>query len=681
MHNPFDDTKASYFSPDQILDLWVDPEPGVQLLHHFHPTGSMPMYIRGGKGCGKTHLMRRCSFEVQRKRMTMPLADEIRRSGYLGIWIPLNGLNTGRFSQDERASPLWQSLFECYVEFWFAQRMLETFGDAFEGTPVLSQSESAVVLRIVELFGRPPRGVARMDGLRQHLRDQQREVDTAVNTYAVSGELTVDEGVMSTPRGSLIFGIPKILGECFESLNAVRFVYLVDELENLTEAQQSYVATLVRHLEPPSTFRIGVRRYGERTHRTHSAAEENKPGAEFHHYDIDEEFRRERNGYENFARHLCAKRLLAKQVVRDDDLSAVAASLDAFFVDLPRTRLGDEEASLVRLDAEPKRRRHLVKLAQKLNLAPGVFLRGGTSRESTIQFVLRQVSEATHPLLEKFNVYRFYCAWSNGQGLVDAASGVRSDCADYINGTNGSQYAEAFEHFRDDMLAQLFRENKLAQRYLGFSTFVSMSDGLPRALLNILRYVYRWGSFNGESMFSPAAIAEASQVGGVAEASDWFFQECSVPGKDGLAMARGIGRLGNLLRLCRFADKPTEPSPLGFSVEFESLREEAQQVITMACARSLLIELPRGQRRRNDSGIDHKYRLNRMLAPHWDLPIRFKGTMALKPDEVNAIFDPAAEAEYRLVLRDYKSRLNAPNFGRRTRPDERQLSIPGVDGA
>ena len=56
--NPFNITKAVDFSDQEIHDYWIDiPESGgfQQLVK---PTSAMPMFILGGKGSGKTHLMR-----------------------------------------------------------------------------------------------------------------------------------------------------------------------------------------------------------------------------------------------------------------------------------------------------------------------------------------------------------------------------------------------------------------------------------------------------------------------------------------------------------------------------------------------------------------------------------------------------------------------------------------------
>ena len=55
--NPFDVTKAVDYSDGEIYDSWVDLDNGgfAQLVD---PTSSTPQFLLGGKGTGRTHLMR-----------------------------------------------------------------------------------------------------------------------------------------------------------------------------------------------------------------------------------------------------------------------------------------------------------------------------------------------------------------------------------------------------------------------------------------------------------------------------------------------------------------------------------------------------------------------------------------------------------------------------------------------
>src|SRR4051812_13874849 len=92
--NPFDITKAVNYTDKQIYDNWVDLANGgfTQLVNPRSPT---PQFLLGGKGTGRTHLMRWFSQPVQRLRYpkqpphVAPISD-----GYLGILLRASGLNS-----------------------------------------------------------------------------------------------------------------------------------------------------------------------------------------------------------------------------------------------------------------------------------------------------------------------------------------------------------------------------------------------------------------------------------------------------------------------------------------------------------------------------------------------------------------------------------------------------------
>src|ERR1700733_8717274 len=96
-NNPFDLARASDFTDSQIMKYWVDISEG-GLLHLLEPTSTTSKRILGGKGSGKTHLMRYCSSQVQVLRNLANPIEGIRAEGYLGIFLGANILDTGRFS-------------------------------------------------------------------------------------------------------------------------------------------------------------------------------------------------------------------------------------------------------------------------------------------------------------------------------------------------------------------------------------------------------------------------------------------------------------------------------------------------------------------------------------------------------------------------------------------------------
>jgi hypothetical protein len=272
-----------------------------------------------------------------------------------------------------------------------------------------------------------------------------------------------------------------------------------------------------------------------------------------------------------------------------------------------------------------------------------------------------------HPILEKVNIFRLYQEWRTSKDLKDDASKIAEQCRAFLNGDRAGDYASLVEKRKADLLAQLFRECDQPQRYLGFDTFVEMSEGLPRNLLVILKGIFSWATFNGEKPLSGGKMSVASQRQGTRDAADWFFDDARMPGDDGASIRAGVSRLATLFRDVRFSDKPSEKAVCTFSANLAECSSEARRIISVGEKWSLLIAVAGGQRDRNTMRVDEKYYINSMLAPKWDLPVSRGGALELNPREVNSIFDPTFAAAYDDVARDRVERMMAPFFSLRKR--------------
>jgi hypothetical protein len=194
-----------------------------------------------------------------------------------------------------------------------------------------------------------------------------------------------------------------------------------------------------------------------------------------------------------------------------------------------------------------------------------------------------------------------------------------------------------------------------------------MSEGLPRNLLVILKAIFSWSTFNGESPFSGGRITITSQRQGIRDAAEWFFDDARMPGDDGGSIRASIGRLATLFRDVRFADKPSEKSVCTFSANVGEASSETQRILSACEKWSLLISVAGGQRDRNTMRVDEKYYINSMLSPKWDLPVSRGGALEMSPREIEAVFDPPAPTAYDEVLRERVERMMAPFFGAKKR--------------
>jgi hypothetical protein len=662
--NPFNITKGDDFSDQEINDYWVDISSGDGFARLAKPTSPMPMLILGGKGSGKTHLMRYFSYPLQRIRYGQDLMAEIQKEKYIGIYLRCGGLNSARFRDKGQTDEMWTDIFAYYMELWLSQLTLKIVEDAITASSEMSEPEIvAELLGLIHLNGQT--APTRLSELGAMLRGLQRELDSAINNSAMTRTLSVH---IAVTRGDLIFGIPRIVSERVSWLRGCLYLYLIDEFENLSEPQQKYVNTLLRERKSPCSFKIGARLYGVRTYSTFSADEDNKEGSEFEVLRLDAMLR-ENKRYKEFSKRLVAKRLVefTRTMPEATAVRANLESLDKCFEELPKSRLSAAETAYVIQKYRERERPYFSVLRQHLEQGLKSGVAPGLHASRDIERILSLLSVPEFPLLEKLNIFLLYQDWSSKNDLIHTAEAIASECQQYIQGSvKKGRFERRLHHFKADLLAQLYRDTDQRQRYVGFSSFVEISSGLPRILLIVLKHIFAWATFNGEKPFQGTPISARSQEAGVLEASEWFYQDARMIGRDGQLVMDSINRLGTLFRRIRFSEKPSECSCATFSVDVSRCSEAARRVIGLAEQWSLLIDVGR-QRDRNTGQIDRKYQMNRMLAPRWDLAIYRRGVVALTPKEVNAVFDGEHVQEFDALADTRIARMRAPFFGQRAR--------------
>lgn len=665
--NPFDITKATDLGDDQINATWVDfrddrdDRDDGGFYHLADPTSPMPRFLLSGKGGGRTHLMRYFSGPLQLLR-AREAGRDVLDDGYLGIYYRCSGLNSGRFAGKGIDDETWAGVFAYYMDLVLAYECLRTATETLDDVAEVQSADTAIAAAIADAFDDyPAADTSSTAAIQATLRELLRELDLAVNNVWQSKELPR----IRIGRGRLPFVVPQAIDARLGG-RSITWLYLVDELENLTEDQQVYLNTLIREKQLPASFMVGSRLYGFRTRRTYSADEENKEGSEYDTFYLDRTYFKEHDRFKRFCQDLVARRLIKGEHVPDDREQVVKTFPEHFFR-YPDSRFHEAET---RFAVEAGRRPHLMTLASQLR-------RERAASRSHALAITTALAIDRYPLLEKLNVFLLYQEWSRGtDDLLEAAIGIQRECEQFVAGRPAGRYASAYKHRKADLLAHLLWQYRREQRYLGFDTFVRMASGYPRNLMVILKYIFRETIFSRERGLEPGGISEATQLEAAHDAAEWFFEDAKPMGAIGDDAQGGVRRLGDLLRSLRYADKPPEVSLTTFSVYMPELTERAQRSIKTAVQWSMLVEV-RGRRERNTGEMEERYQLSPMLAPRWDLPLVRRGDIGLSREEANAIFDPDQSERFDEVQRARLARVNVPfRAARSGASPPQQTSLP-----
>jgi hypothetical protein len=243
--NPFNVTKADDFSDSDIAAYYVDMPSG-GFLQIANPNSPTSLLIRGGKGSGKTHIMRYWSYAIQRIRAGAAVIPKVREEGYIGIYSRCGGLNASRFSGKGQPAEVWTTLFAYYIELWLSQLVLGIVHEFCGSVEAPAKIESAVDACLALLDEEIPGESSTLLELANRLHQEQRQLDIEINNVAMTR--TLHARIAATP-GRLVFGIPRVLSTMLPSCEGLMFAYLLDEYENFQEDQQKYFNTLGGHFK------------------------------------------------------------------------------------------------------------------------------------------------------------------------------------------------------------------------------------------------------------------------------------------------------------------------------------------------------------------------------------------------------------------------------------------------
>lgn len=652
--NPFALVKASDFSDAQIHELWV--ELGAPMINKIiEPRLRTSKYILGGKGTGKTHLLRYHSYQVARLRYPNESGLEtVVRQKYLGIFMRAANVDPGRFEPDPADIAKWQRLFGVYLELWLAQRLLEALTDIQNTSPTSEFSDHA----LLESLTRSLHGVAggtfkSLSQFADWLQRERRNIDHAVDNAAFSGVLDVR---ISFSIGGLCAPLGLALQKWHPAFADVSLIFMIDEIENFSAFQQEVLNSLIRYAEGVITFRVTGRLYSIKTTATMSKGEENREGAEFKTTTLDD-LLRGYQGYGNFATAFVKRRLSVTnfggrvensgffdptQHLDDIDPSAFyEKAINALGID-PTSQDLSRRLTVTLSNADPKLKLNAEDAQRVSNvLIPGLPI-----------------------LLQRLNILLFCKKYRRVGTALVIAQKLREAAEALVacqgKGAGGT-YSTAYQHYSKDLFAQVCRESKVGGPiYAGFETFVKMSSGNPRNLLIILGRMHEIAAFREMSFEKGQKLSVRLQTEAAIEAARFLLESDTNYGGMAEQAREAVTKLALTLRTARFALSIPEVSPLAVSFSIEELKDDARVILNSALNYSLLFEVPNGRPDRNSQKVLKKAQLNPLLSPKWGLSISRRGDLSLGKELCSAIFGAGRTSEFDILLKALDLRWNNP---------------------
>jgi hypothetical protein len=603
-----------------------------------------PRVILGGRGCGKTMLLRYLSYHstFSPDRPFVPVDAKQHIGLYWRADTQFTQLMTGRGLSEDT----WSQAFNHLLALVVATDVLDSiFTIASRGLISLEEDDLRNLrLPSIEMYN------TNFQGGLQEIRD-------ILEATLRSFELWVSN-VGKLPEPIFLPGkhfVSTLVRECKRRIpgleDAIFFVYL-DEYENLLVSQQRIINTYLKHSEMPLIYNLAMKRNGFATQKTISE-ESIVDIADYRTHDIEEYLD------ENF--DLFAAEVLLLTL----DLAGYSVPVDT---------------GILRDPSSLPRRRDIQYHDQILNCVRSVFpnisheeLAEGVFKDSSLQAKLRRnIERALKNRGSAYSVDQFIKpAFPQASIVTSALLYRRQDPQSILSELEALEQGLPnkftgptdwiHNNFIGCVLALYEGTNRVCPIYAGFNTFSTLAKGNLRHFLELCHKSLNDLNSNDLNLLS---IDQFKQAQAARQASTAFLGQIKSFGRLGNKLHTFVLRLGSLFALAHQRPSQSEPEQAHFSIIRGSteLTEEDQIFLSEAIKWSVLFAEVDTKAKNMHTLSEFDYVLNPIYAPYFNITYRKIRKLYLSIDEF-IILERGSYDDVNNLLKMYskKWKINLPD--------------------
>ena len=569
--------RAEYLRAE-IFDLWTRPSYWPELL------GSRPCFLVGGRGTGKTTVLRGLTYEGQH-RLVGPTIPEWES---IGLYWRVSTNTVAAFRGGGQDEAEWTRLFSHYVNLQMMQLILRfiTWRSDILGETTSASADG--IRRATLALGVP--ATESLSSLTEAVADELALFESSINNVSASAE---------PPRASMLGRPLDHLVEALQADPTLRerdFVFCIDEYENLENYQQRVLNTLIKHVgDSFYTFKVGVRETGLRERSTLNPTEQLIEPADYTTVDITKRLKDE--DFVAFARTVCNERL---RLVPGDEQEV--PSVDWLLPGLTET----QEARLLGIDSRIRQLRSLLE-------------EEGATHEDLAFF----------DSLEPLSAYLVgYWARSAEVSVSASLAAAQADPREWQTRLGNYSYATLFT------IRPRVRGTK--KYYAGWATYAQLADGNIRYLLQLVTEALTRHLSAGkdlESQITPQLQTEAATDVGRRAVHE--LQGLTARGAQLTKLVLGMGRVFQVMAADPYGHAPEVAQFRVNSEGDETAWSETQELLGVAVLHQAMVRFP-GDKMAAVSGETKgfDYQLHPIMSPFFVFTHRRKRRMTVTAGEL-----------------------------------------------
>ena len=600
-----------------------------------------PRVVIGGRGCGKTMLLRYLSHES---------AFSIHRSDYpsdalrhIGLYWKADTHFASMLNSRGKEADIWKSSFDHLTALVLGIEVLRSVTSIAQSKLQLFKPDRLSSLTFDRLKSFVGEHNTTYNLLIEHLEDRLGEFESWANDVRSLPQPTFLPGSKFIER--IIVCLQHQLPELKESI----FHVYIDEYENLSLYQQTKINTWLKHSEPPLIFNLAMKRNGFKTRDTEG------PEAllDIHDYrTIDlEEFGNHNNFAVFAAEILLSKLLLAGRSVSDIDDMILETLRDPNSITGKERRTAYQTTVLRAAESlfPSKTQSELAKeviedtyLLERLQARIGRALekRGESASESS-GWIMINAPEAS--VIVPALIWRRGLPLTQlGEELKQLVSGLDNRFTGLTNWIHNN-FVGCYLQLYDGLV-------RPCPFYSGFHTFCHMARGNLRHLLELCHQALT-RSANEESVPAQLQAEAARQV-----AAD-FLSEVRSFGPQGNNLHAFLLRLGSVFSLSQQSLNQSEPEKTHFSIKggVSSLSDGRKSFLSEAVKWSVIFEEKGTKKKAINEPDDIEYIMNPIYASYFHISYRKRRKLEMERTDMEVLIDGSYES-VRMLLEHYQKR-------------------------
>lgn len=636
LERAFSRNRAEEMGPDLWGDFIVPPYfDRLQVMYV-----RKPYVIVGGRGCGKTTLLRYWSYHSQFSPKRKTLSDDVFDT--IGLYIRTDIQFLSSFVGSSNSEPVWASAFEHALCLSVADELLGCLAQINCTSARTEQYGGHEKVDFSDLTAFDPRIPADYASLHKFITQSRFKLATWINNL----DTDIPKPTFYPLRpfvGAMIAAM-----QALPYLKNTVFAVFVDEYESFLKYQQIFVNSLMKLSQPPLVFHVAMKRNGMPCRET-NGPEMIQDKSDYRTIDIEKE---QGNDFDTFAAELFFFRLMQQNVAAADNPveldmltdparlaerrnnSAYRAKLMAA-IERVLPAVSQRDVAIEALKESSLRDRLASTIKQGL-------IRRNPGKLTVEDFIDPDFPEASvvcaallHQKKDPADIHAELTKLKSGEPSLFITS-------DWIH------------HFLFGSLLYLYAPlARSCALYSGFSTFIALSQGNARHFLELCHLAISHASRripNTKSQ-SQLTVNAKDQADAAKECSALFLEDVKGSGNYGKQLHLVATTLGQIFKLSQQRPSQSEPERNHFAVSSGELSDDAQVILSEAEKWGVLI----GQEEtkvKNSKYESREYRLNPIFAPSYGISFR----RGRKLDLAGALTDRlllATTAESTKIIREF----------------------------